>query len=318
MCFFSNVVWKTFVKDYLTFSKKERLATLVVILILFTLYFLPRQFAKNTPSLSLREDSLLQRAVDTLQSRSAQNSADDDEPLPFPYSSTPEPTSGFTEGELFSFNPNTLPAEGWQRLGLNSKTIRILVNYRNKGGKFYRPEDLQKVWTMPVGFYERVKGHISIPPVERRVSYPTFTPATYTRTERKIEPVEINTGDTAAFIALPGIGPVLASRIIRFRDRLGGFYSVEQVRETYGLPDSTFQLLKPYFTLEEKGIRRINLNTATKDELNAHPYIDWKLANAIIEYRNQHGSYQSVDDLKNLLLLDEVTFLKIRNYVAVE
>jgi competence ComEA-like helix-hairpin-helix protein len=77
-------------------------------------------------------------------------------------------------------------------------------------------------------------------------------------------------------------------------------------------------MLKPYFKLDAQAVKRLNINTVSKDELNAHPYIDWKLANAIVEYRNQHGNYHSIEDLKNIVILDEVTFLKIRNYLALE
>lgn len=318
MCFFSHVAWKTFVKDYLTYSKKDRLAVLVVLLLLIAMYFLPRLFSKSPSALALQEDSLLLKTVDTLASKPEHSSKEQQTRPPFTYYSTPRPANGFTEGELFRFNPNTLPPEGFQKLGLNERTIRILINYRNKGGRFYRPEDLKKVWTMPEGFYERVKGYILLTSVERPTSYPTYTSTPYTRTERSIEPVDINKGDTATFIALPGIGPVLAGRIINFRNKLGGFQSIDQLGETYGLPDSTFQQLKPYFTLSSPEVRKLNINTATKDDLSAHPYISWKLANAIVEYRARHGNYQSLDDLKNILILDEATFEKISGYLAVE
>lgn len=316
MPFFSNMAWKTFIKHYLIFSKKERIATLAVIFILIVIYLLPRLFSK-TAALALREDSLLLKAADTLQRTAPQRSDENQSSSRLPYYSAPRDTKGFVEGELFRFDPNTLPAEGWQKLGLNDRTIRILINYRNKGGRFYKPEDLKKVWTMPVGFYDRIKDLVSIPPVEK-TSYPIFTSTQYPREERKIQPVNINEADTAAFIALPGIGPVLAGRIINFRNKLGGFNSVDQVGETYGLPDSTFQKLRPYFTMNERGVRKININTATKDELAAHPYIDWKLSNAMVEYRNQHGLYRSLDDLKNIIILDDTTFRKIRNYLSVE
>lgn len=317
MCFFSNVAWKTFIKDYLTFSKKDRLAVLAVLFVLIAMYSLPRLFSKGPSTLALEEDSLLLKTVDTLGSNNDQPTTKYRSSTPFPYSSTPRQPQGFTEGELFRFDPNTLPAEGWQKLGLNDKTARILINYRNKGGRFHKPEDLKKVWTMPERFYERVKDYISITPVQRP-SYPTFTSTPYTRPERKIEPVDVNTGDTAAFISLPGIGPVLAGRIINFRNKLGGFHSIDQVGETYGLPDSTFQQLKPYFTISNEEVTKLNINQVSKEALSAHPYISWKLANAIVEYRNQHGNYQSLDDLKNILILDEATFQKIRNYLALE
>lgn len=317
MCFFSNVAWKTFIKDYLTFSKKDRLAVLAVLFILIAMYALPRLFSKGPSTLTLKEDSLLLKTVDTIERRNNQQTGNYQTGPPGSYYPTPRQAHGFTAGELFRFDPNTLPAEGWQKLGLNDKTIRILINYRNKGGRFYKPEDLKKVWTMPGGFYERVKDYMSITPVQRP-SYPTFTSTPYSRPERKIEPVDVNTGDTAAFIALPGIGPVLASRIINFRNKLGGFQSIDQVGETYGLPDSTFQQLKPYFTISNEEVEKLNINQATKEALSAHPYISWKLANAIVEYRNQHGNYQSIDDLKNILILDEATFLKIRNYLTAQ
>lgn len=318
MCFFSHVAWKTFVKDYLTYSKKDRIAVLAVLFLLIVMYSLPRLFSKSPSTLALKEDSLLLKTVDTLASKPGENSAEQEAGTPYSYYTAPRQAQGFTEGELFRFDPNTLPAEGWQKLGLNDKTIRILINYRNKGGRFYRPEDLKKVWTMPAGFYERVKGHITIPAAERPTAYPAFTSAPYTRTKRKPEPVDINKGDTADLIALPGIGPVLASRIINFRHKLGGFHSIDQVGETYGLPDSTFQQLKPYFILSSPEVHRLNINAATREQLSAHPYISWKLANAIVEYRNQHGNYQSLDDLKNIMILEEATYEKIRQYLAVE
>ena len=126
--------------------------------------------------------------------------------------------------------------------------------------------------------------------------------------------IDINEADTAAFIALPGIGPKLASRIVNFRDKLGGFYAVDQVKETYGLPDSTFQKIRPYLQLNGAP-KKLNVNTATKDELNAHPYIRWNLANAIVEYRNRHGNFKSLEELKNIAVMEEAVFDRIVPYL---
>src|SRR6185436_20843184 len=103
--------------------------------------------------------------------------------------------------------------------------------------------------------------------------------------------IDINTADTTAFISLPGIGSKLAVRIVTFREKLGGFYSVLQIGETFGLPDSTFQKIKQYLKLENTTIKKININTATVDELKAHPYIKWSIANPIVAYRNEHGRF---------------------------
>ena len=128
--------------------------------------------------------------------------------------------------------------------------------------------------------------------------------------------VDINTADTSAFIALPGIGNKLALRIVNFRDKLGGFYSIDQIGETYGLPDSVFRKIKPFLNLETNLVKKFNINTATKDEMKSHPYIKWNLANAIVEYRNQHGNFSSLEDLKKISLITTEVFDKIKFYLA--
>jgi competence ComEA-like helix-hairpin-helix protein len=134
--------------------------------------------------------------------------------------------------------------------------------------------------------------------------------------EPKYTVVDINTADTSAFIALPGIGNKLALRIVNFRDKLGGFYSIDQIGETYGLPDSVFRKIKPFLKFETNLVKKFNINTATKDEMKSHPYIKWNLANAIVEYRNQHGNFSSLEDLKKVSLITTEVFDKIKFYLA--
>jgi competence protein ComEA len=221
-----------------------------------------------------------------------------------------------TAGALFSFDPNTLPAAGWEKLGLPQKTIRTLLNYRSKGGHFYKPDDLKKIWGLPDGFYERVQAYITIADAKKEATPGTNISKTpYEHNERTITPVDVNTADTTALIALPGIGSKLAQRIIAFRSKLGGFYSADQVGETYGLPDSTFQKLKPYFQVHGD-FKKFNLNSASKDDLKIHPYIRWTLANAIVEYRSQHGDFKKLDELKNIMLIDDATYNKILPYLT--
>ena len=107
----------------------------------------------------------------------------------------------------------------------------------------------------------------------------------------------VNEADTTAFIALPGIGTKLATRIISFREKLGGFYSVDQVGETYGLSDSSFQKIRPYL-VNAGVVRLMDLNAVTAEELKDHPYFRWALARAIVAYRNQHGPFKDLSELK--------------------
>ena len=142
-----------------------------------------------------------------------------------------------------------------------------------------------------------------------------YSPRTYLRRHTVID---INTADTTAWIALPGIGNKLAARIVNFRDKLGGFYSIDQVAETYGLADSVFQPIKQYLKLENKSVKKININTATVDQLKTHPYIRYALANSIITYRNEHGIFPSVNDLRKIMAVTDNILNKVSPYLTVE
>jgi competence ComEA-like helix-hairpin-helix protein len=307
------------IKDYLSFSKRDRIGLFCVIAIILLIYLLPKLFAKQHSVASITNDTLLVRAVDTLQvknKKSGNRFNDDYGAGTYQYENK---AAAYLKGELFTFNPNTLSSEGWKRLGLSDKTIKTINNYRSKGGKFFKPEDVQKIWGLPPGFYERVESYIQIEvPQQSHYQNNHSEAPKYEKKERHITEVNVNSADTAAFIALPGIGAKLAYRITNFRDKLGGFYSVDQIKETYGLPDSTFQIIKPYLHVNEAVIKKFNINMATKDELKVHPYIRWNLANAIVEYRNQHGKFNNLNDVKNIALIDENTFAKIAPYLTIQ
>jgi DNA uptake protein ComE-like DNA-binding protein len=136
--------------------------------------------------------------------------------------------------------------------------------------------------------------------------------------KNSILPVDINIADTTAFIALPGIGSKLSKRILGFREKLGGFYSIDQISETYNLPDSTFQKIKPYLVLNSKAIKKININSATLDQMKAHPYINYSIANSIITYRQQHGNYTDILELKKLMLVSDEFYSRASPYLSVE
>lgn len=305
---------KEAIKAYLSFSKRDRVGVIAVVLLIGIIYALPYFFARKSGSFHLRKTSVLSKAIDTLTANKTDARSNYDE-NDNNYLSEAGQTKSLATTELFRFDPNSLSVEGWQRLGLSEKTSKTIDKYRSKGGKFYKPEDIKKIWGMPEGFYERVKDYIVISFAQNSPPQNDFEKTTYTKPEKKLVIVNINEADTSAFIALPGIGSKLAARIVNFRDKLGGFYSAGQIGETYGLPDSTFQKIKDFLHLSGP-VRKLNVNTATKDELKAHPYIRWNLANAIVEYRNQHGAFKSLEELKNISMIDEPTFQKIVHYLS--
>ncbi|MES2880778.1 MAG: helix-hairpin-helix domain-containing protein, partial [Bacteroidota bacterium] len=252
---------RKFIKDYLVFGRRDRMGIIAVVVLIALIYLLPYLAPKPTP-LVLKQGNVLLAEVDS-SADGRRPGNEDDENLGQTYSYQPSTGSHFSKGELFEFDPNTVSIDGWQRLGLSAKTAKTIDKYRSKGGKFYKSEDLQKIWGLPKGFYERVKSYISIASIEKQFPKNSFERKPFEKTERKFAPLSINETDTSAWIALPGIGSKLAGRIVAFREKLGGFYSVEQIGETYGLPDSTFQKIKGRLKLSGE-LRKINVNTATK------------------------------------------------------
>ena len=222
--------------------------------------------------------------------------------------------------ERFYFDPNTASENDWLRLGIKKKTAQTIQKYLAKGGKFYKPADLQKIYGMSEKDAQELMPYVSIAAIKKDYinlqDKPSQSP-TYPK-KNAILPVDINVADTTAFIALPGIGSKLSKRILGFREKLGGFYSIDQISETYNLPDSTFQRIKPYLVLNSKAIKKININSATLDQMKAHPYINYSIANSIITYRQQHGNYTDITELKKLMLVSDEFFSKASPYLSVE
>lgn len=220
-------------------------------------------------------------------------------------------------GNLFYFDPNTLSAEGWRKLGIRDKTIETIQRYISKGGRFRQASDLEKIWGLRPQEKEALIPYVKIEPGPER-GEPMFPSKTYERKEIKPrEPVDINQSDSLAWVSLPGIGPGFARRISQFKNKLGGFYSVEQVAETYGLPDSVFQRIRPLLRVSGP-VRKININTADENELKAHPYIRYRLAGAIVQFRQQHGAFQKAEDLKKIMILPDSTYTRLLPYLSVE
>lgn len=213
------------------------------------------------------------------------------------------------EIELFPFDPNTASEAELSSLGLPKNTVKAIVNYRSKVGNFETKTDLQKIYTLSEAEYVRLEQYIEITTQntiqnEQQLAFREANEGD--TTEDDSEPstlrIDINQSMSGDWQQIRGIGSNYAKRIIQFRTALGGFISIEQVGETYGLPDSVFQQIKPYL-IDSPILSHIPLNTATIDELNDHPYISWKQAKLLVNFRKQHGPYQSVEDIRKIRAL---------------
>ena len=84
------------------------------------------------------------------------------------------------------------------------------------------------------------------------------------------------------------------------------------------LPDSTFQKIKAYLVLDKQATKRININNATVEEMKSHPYLRYQIANAIFQYRQQHGKFNNVDEIKKIMIITDAIYDKVSPYLSID
>ena len=220
---------------------------------------------------------------------------------------------------LFLFNPNSVSEEQAIQLGMTTRQINNIFNYRSKGGVFRKKSDLGKLYAFDSLSYQRLKPYIDLP--DSFVRQPkSFAERNHNSTYiRKELIVELNSADSAQLVALRGVGPYSASRILKHRNKLGGFVKTEQLKEVWGISDSMYQVILPQITLNAGIVQKIDINRATVEHLKNHPYV-WKfaLARAIVNYREQHGAFKTVKDMQDIILLPDTVLLKLEPYLIFE
>lgn len=184
---------------------------------------------------------------------------------------------------LFPFDPATVSFEDLCKLGFPPKTANILINYRTKGGRFFKKEDVKKIYGISPELYSRIEPYIKI---ESNENFSQF-PNKFEKKQPQI--IDINSASIDQWKALPGIGDAYANKFVKMREGLGAFVSLDQIKETYGLADSTFQKMKPFLKMSKGTIKKININEATPEQIRSHPYILKWQADDILKNRPVYG-----------------------------
>jgi DNA uptake protein ComE-like DNA-binding protein len=219
---------------------------------------------------------------------------------------------------LFAFDPNTANSDQLKSLGFKTEIVTRMINYRKKGGTFQVKSDVLKIYGMDSILYENIYPFIALPSKKN-------TGKQASQPEKKIKAkldslFDLNNVDSTRLLNVYGIGPVLSSRIIRFREKLGGFIHQSQLYEIYGLDSVVVDRISGLsFIGKDFKPRKINLNDSnTEKALSAHPYLSKAEAKAIVAYRFQHGTFAAVSDLRKIQIISERTFLKIEPYLTAE
>lgn len=299
------------------FTKKERVGLLSLVLISILVYVSSLIFSKyHQPKPYDHHD--LDSIVNGMKIYQPKNSFSLDE---HQIAAKKSLRKSYINRILFDFDPNTLSFDSLLLLGISEIAAKNLKNYLSKGGKIRKAEDFMKIWgirpedSVLLNYIVLHSSNTSEVADTDKKSKVNSALKLDSATIKRVDIVEINSADTFQLQLVSGIGPKLAARIWKYRERLGGFYDLDQLFEVYGLDEQKVSKIKPFFTLDGQHIRKIKINNTNVEQLGRHPYLDFKRARIILNYIKNHGYITSPQDLEKVKILSEKEISKLTPYL---
>ena len=283
------------IKNYLSITKKEWNGLVILVIVIALVLVAPYVYQ------SLSKDNTINfkdfdKAVAQLNKGEVLNPV---------YKSDPASYAKAANPVMFPFNPNTITTAQWQALGLSEHVATIIKHYQAKGGHFYHKEDIKKIYGLTADDYKRLSPYVNINSSDDNAGE-----------TKQASVIELNAADSAQLTHIMGLNPSSAVQVVRYRRRLGGFYHKEQLMEVYGIDSMRYMEIKNRFTINPDAVSKIPINTISFNQLRLFPYLSYKQGSAIIEYRREHGNYQSVADMKNIAILNDGILRKIGPYLS--
>jgi competence protein ComEA len=208
--------------------------------------------------------------------------------------------NGRRQTHQFKFDPNAIDEKGLLAVGLPGNVVQHIIHYREKGGHFKNPDDFRKIYGLTDSDFEAVKPWLQFTGKERN---------------KEVLKIDLNTADSIQLLTVKGIGPILTHRILYMRKMLTGFISKDQLRDIYGIDHEKFEFIKNQVFVSKKHIQRLDINSSSVDDLKKNPYIRYKLATVIVNYRLVHGVFQGIEELKNIQVIDNAAYQKMAPYL---
>ncbi|MCG8409937.1 MAG: helix-hairpin-helix domain-containing protein [Bacteroidales bacterium] len=213
-----------------------------------------------------------------------------------------------TRNQLFEFDPNIVTQVELEKLGFTKRQIQIFLRYREKGGRFYKKEDLLKIYGIKENHYNHLEAFVHI----KKESSPK-------RKEYKnlVFEVEINSATMKELIKLKGIGRSYAKKIIKYRELLGGYVKKQQLLEVYGMDSSRYNQFCQFVKIDTSLVQHININKAEFKKILRHPYLDSYQCQCIMDYRELMGEFTDLKQILENNLIDTITYNKISPYCKI-
>lgn len=276
------------------FTKREKRGSIILLVLLVAFMFLPKFYSTYSKPISFEFTEEERSQIQAFKDKSSQFERKKNNYTKKSYEKKefkiPVPTS--------PFDPDTMSNESWQTLGLSERQADVLISYKNRSGGFYNIDQLYGAYVLDsnrVNLWKPFLVFNKKKPLEKKI--------------------EINAATAEDFKSLRGIGEKLSERIVSYREKLGGFISVEQIAEVYGLPPETFESIRTKLIVDTEKLKQIDINRIEMKELAAHPYFTFNMAKLIVNYRTQHGSYTSIEDLLKSKGIETQDVKKVEPYI---
>lgn len=203
---------------------------------------------------------------------------------------------------LFSFNPNTASENHFKRLGFKEWQIKNIIKFRQAGGVFRVKSDMKRLYGLSAARYLELEPFIDLPDQITSLKKESMLP--------------INQLDSSHWFQSKLLPESLMKRIWKYKQRLGGFVSHDQWREIWGINDQQCNILKRLVHIDPEMVSKIKVNQCSARELAAHPYVDNRLAQRIVNYRSQHGSFTEIKEMSKSVLMPDSLIPKIAPYLS--
>lgn len=227
----------------------------------------------------------------------------------------------------FVFDPNTLDEQAWLKMGFSPRQYQSINNYLSKGGRFRKPVDLKKMYCISQAEFDLVEPFIVIEgqtetgAIKRKRKTKTKSVNEYYKKTNKPKVIyiitELNSADSANLVSNLKLYPSIASRVVKYKNKLGGFYKKEQLLEVYKFPKTYFNKIKSYLEVDSSKIEMMNINSIAFKQLLKHPYFDYETTKLIFNKKPKKGKmyYSGFQELKDLTGINDSIAERIKHYL---
>ena len=210
------------------------------------------------------------------------------------------------QANIKPFNPNLISQQEWLAMGCPRWLAERIMKFRSKGGTFRQPEDLHKIYGMPEDLFLRMAPFLVFSESENQAI----------STSKLFKYIELNRADSAMLSSIQALRPYMVSRILKYRNRLGGFFQISQLSEVYGMNEGNLKEISVVLTIDTTAVRKLNINTCDFKEIMKHPYGGYVTAKAICKFREKYGLIRAIGELRQSAVIPDSCFWKIAPYLV--